>query len=531
MPQKKAPQILCVEDDRDLALLVQQRLAQAGFCVDLAFDGEEALAKCAAGAYDLLALDQTLPGRDGLGVLRAIADRGPVPPTVMVTGTGDERLAVQTLKLGADDYVIKDLDGAWLDLLPGVIERVLSHRRLLEEKKAAEAALREKEQQLWRAQKLESLGILAGGVAHDFNNILAGIAGYAELVKVQLAPSDPARNDVDTIKKLVQRAADLTRQMLAYAGKGKFVVEPVNISRIVEDTRKMLEASVSRKTVLKFNLTSELPCIRADASQIHQVIVNLVINASEALGENSGMIVVSTDVITLTEADSRAASGDADLCPGPYVRLEVTDTGCGMDQETMGKIFDPFFTTKSMGRGLGLAAVHGIVRSQHGAVQVSSGPGKGTTFRVLLPVGGPASPAPSAGPAVAAWRGNGMVLVVDNEPIVRDAAQRMLEQIGFSVLAASDGEEAVRLYSRHQEEIACVLLDLTMPKMSGEETFRELRKVRPEVRVVLSSGYSEESAREQFAGLELAGFIQKPYEFETVAAVFRSAVSKSPRVP
>jgi nitrogen-specific signal transduction histidine kinase len=403
---------------------------------------------------------------------------------------------------------------------------VLRHRRLLEEKKAAEAALREKEEQLWRAQRLESLGILAGGIAHDFNNILAGIAGYAALVKAKLLPSDPIRNDMDVILKAVQRAADLTRQLLACAGKGKFVVEPVNLSRIVEDTRQILEASVSRKTLLKFNLHGDLPWIQADPSQIHQVVLNLVINASEAVGENGGLIVVSTDAVTRNEAGGASLFGDTDPGQGLYVCLEVTDTGCGMDKETIGKIFDPFFTTKFAGRGLGLAAVHGIVRSHRGAIRVSSTPGAGTTFRVLFPAGGPAADVADAGSAAPAWHGGGLVLVVDDDEVVRTMAQRMVEQLGFSALAAGDGEEAVRLYRERAEEIACVLLDLTMPKMNGEETFRELRKVRPEVRVVLSSGYSEENATERFAGLGLAGFLQKPYQLETMTAVLRRAIGR-----
>ena len=373
------------------------------------------------------------------------------------------------------------------------------------DRKRAEQEKLEMERRLLHAQKLESLGILAGGIAHDFNNILAGIMGYADLVKVQLPESEPARKDIDIIKKAVERAAHLTRQMLAYSGKGKFIVEPVSLSRVVKDMRAMLEMSISKKATLNCNLASDLPMIEADASQIHQIILNLVINASEALGEESGVIAISTDTIQCSGTDCAVLGGD-DLREGLYVRLEVTDTGCGMDEQTLAKIFDPFFTTKFTGRGLGLAAVHGILRGHKGGIRVTSKPGQGTTFQVLFPA--IESPAPvSAGESIPAkpWHGTGTVLVVDDEEIVRSLAKKMVEIAGFSVLTANDGEEAVRVYREHQNEIACVLLDLTMPKMGGEETFRAIRQISPGVRVILSSGYSEETATGRFCGPGLGG--------------------------
>ncbi len=518
--------ILYVEDDRDLALLVREHLTQAGFVVELAYDGEQALEKYAAGSYDLLAIDQTLPLLDGLGVLRAIASKGPLPPTVMVTGTGNEKVAVQTMKLGADDYIVKDSGGGWLDLLPSIIERVLRQRRLVEDKRAAEAALRERERQLWHAQKLDSLGILAGGIAHDFNNILAGIMGYADLALERLPSSEPVRADIEVIKKAVKRAADLTRQMLAYSGKGKFIVEPVSLSRLVEELSRMLEVSISKKTILKHNLVADLPFIQADASQINQVVMNLVVNASEAVGEQGGAISISTDTVQCDTEELAGIGFGQELTQGLYVRLEVADTGCGMNQQTLSKIFDPFFTTKFTGRGLGLAAVQGIVRGHKGAIRVSSRPGKGTTFQVLFPAShATASLLPGDSIPAKPWRGTGTVLVVDDEELVRTLAGGMIERAGFAVLKANDGDEAVRLYHQHAKEIVCVLLDLTMPKMSGEDTFQELRRINPAVRVILSSGFSEEGATERFAGGGLAGFIQKPYELDRLIVTLREAVA------
>ena len=390
----------------------------------------------------------------------------------------------------------------------------------------AEKEKLEMERRLFHAQKLESLGVLAGGIAHDFNNILAGIMGYADLAKVHLPASEPAQQDLDIIKKAVERAAHLTRQMLAYSGKGKFVIEAVSLSQIVEDLRAMLKISISKKATLNCNLAPNLPMIEADATQIHQIILNLVINASEALGEDSGVIAISTDTIRCSGTECATLGGD-ELPEGLYVHLEVSDTGCGMDEQTLAKIFDPFFTTKFAGRGLGLAAVHGILRGHKGCIRVTSKPGQGTTFQVLFPA--IESPAPvSAVESTPAkpWHGSGTVLVVDDEEIVRSLAKKMVETAGFSVLTANDGEEAVHLYREHQNEIACVLLDLTMPKMGGEEAFRAIRQVSPGVRVILSSGYSEETATGRFSGLGLAGFIQKPYQLDTMIAKLQAALGE-----
>ena len=392
------------------------------------------------------------------------------------------------------------------------------------DRKRAEQERLEMERRLLHAQKLESIGVLAGGIAHDFNNILAGIMGYAELLKRSLPPSEPAQADIDVIKNSVQRAADLTRQMLAYSGKGKIVVESVDLSRVVEDTKKMLAISVSKKATLTYDLAADLPMIQADASQMYQVVMNLVINASEALGEQGGLIAVSSNAIRYDVKDRVGMILGEDLPEGLCVCLEIADSGCGMDRETVARIFDPFFTTKFTGRGLGLAAVHGIVRGHKGAIQVLSEPGEGTRFRVLFPARGTARSAAGSDSTAGAWHGSGMVLVVDDEEIVRNLANRMIEQAGFSVLTAHDGEEAIRLYRKHRDEIDCVVLDLTMPKMNGEETFCALREIRPDVRVILSSGYPEAEATERFAGHGLAGFIQKPYRFDTLMAKIREAV-------
>lgn len=389
----------------------------------------------------------------------------------------------------------------------------------------AEEERRRLDLQVQQTQKLESLGVLAGGIAHDFNNLLVAILGNAGLALMELPPESPAWQTVLAIETAAQRAAELTRQMLAYSGKGKFVIEQLNLSRVVEEMAHLLEISVSKRAVLKYRFAPDLPAIEGDATQLRQVIMNLITNASDAIGDRSGVISVSTGLIDADAAYLKTAYMDDDLPEGQYVYLEVADTGIGMDAETAARIFDPFFTTKFTGRGLGLAAVLGIVRSHRGAIKLSTVPGRGTTFTILFPAAGPpAPPGPAPAPETAsAPLPRAVILVVDDDETVRAVTRRMLELSGFTVLLAADGAEAVALY-RERPGIDLVLLDLTMPAMDGEETFRELRRLDPGVRVILTSGYSEQDAADRFAGTGLAGFIQKPYRPQDLIEKVRVAL-------
>jgi signal transduction histidine kinase len=380
------------------------------------------------------------------------------------------------------------------------------------ERKLAEEEQRRLEAQLQHAQKLESLGVLAGGIAHDFNNLLMGVLGNADLGLATMAPETPGRHYLQKIETAAMRAAELTNQMLAYSGKGRFLVERIQFNRVVEEMVHLLRTVISKKATLKFDFTQNLPTIEADASQIRQVVMNLITNASEAIGDTSGVIGLSTGVL---EADSRYLSEtylDDELPEKEYVYLEVSDTGSGMDQETRQKIFDPFFTTKFTGRGLGLAAVLGIVRGHKGAIKVYSEPGRGTSFKVLFPRSENTPVAREEEPKrAAAARPGTTILIVDDDESVLNVAKRMLQKSGYIVLTAVDGRRGVELYRQHAGEIDLVLLDMTMPQMGGEEAFGELRRIRSDVRVILSSGYSEQDATNRFAGKGLAGFIQKPY--------------------
>ena len=392
------------------------------------------------------------------------------------------------------------------------------------DRRHAEHESRDLERRLLQTQKFESLGIMAGGIAHDFNNILAAIGGYAELVQASLPPAAPEQDDLKVIRQSVDRATELTRQMLAYSGKGKFVIEPVNLSQLVAECQGLLATCISKRAAVTYNLPCDLPSIEADPAQLRQLLLNLVINASEALGEETGRITISTRPVQATAEELAGLTLGRDVPAGLYVCLEVADTGCGMDDQTLAKIFDPFFTTKFTGRGLGAAAVHGIVRGHQGAIGITSQPGRGTIFQVLFPARGPGVAVGAGGSEAPARQAGGTILVADDEEMVRNLARRLIERAGFSVLTAADGAQAVQLYRQHQAEIALVLLDLTMPRMDGQEAFRELRRISPSVRVVVSSGYSEEDATERFAGLGLTGFIRKPYQHGELIAALKKAL-------
>lgn len=408
----------------------------------------------------------------------------------------------------------------------GNVAQIIEYSVDVTDHKRAENERIKLEQQVQRTQKLESLGVLAGGIAHDFNNILMAILGNADLAQMDISPASPAYSRVADIIIAARRAADLCNQMLAYSGKGRFVVEALNVSEIVKEISRMIEVSISKKAILKYRFTDNLPSIKADATQIRQIVLNLITNASEALGDNSGIISVSTGAIECDQAYLAGNPLDDKLPPGVYTYIEVSDTGCGMDQETKQKLFDPFFTTKFTGRGLGLSAVLGIVRGHKGVIKVYSELGKGSTIRALFPAVEETAPSvcEKLKTDIGQWRGSGTILLVDDEESVRSVGKRMLEKNGFHILLAAHGKEAVEIYQKHADEIVCVILDLTMPYLDGEQTFNELLKIKKDVRVLMSSGYNEQELREQLAGRGLAGFIQKPYQTKMLLEKVRNVI-------
>jgi len=383
------------------------------------------------------------------------------------------------------------------------------------------------EAQIHHSQKLESLGILAGGIAHDFNNLLMGIMGNASLALPKIPDDHPAATNIKRIEQASIRASDLTNQMLAYSGKGKFVIGTLDMNLIVDEMSQLLVSSVGKKCSIYYNFSPDRVTIEGSSAQIQQLIMNLITNASDAIGDESGSITVTTGVKEF-EQDSLTSLYSPDELPGGiYSLLTVSDTGVGMDDETLEKLFDPFYTTKETGRGLGLAAVLGIVRGHKGTIKVKSEPGKGTTFRVLLPFAEitrediPGEIPPEEG----AWTGSGTVLVVDDEEYVRDVATNILEDSGLTVILASDGAEGLEVFRKLGKEIDLVLLDMTMPEMGGKEVFAGIMEKANNTRIILSSGYTEQETcteiMDEYPDVE---FIQKPYRAESLVAIVKKMI-------
>jgi PAS domain S-box-containing protein len=435
-------------------------------------------------------------------------------------------------KLRVVEFRARHRDGRWLwfetlgltyPKADGAV-RYLGVSRDVTERKHAEFARHELEESMQRAQKLESLGVLAGGIAHDFNNLLTPILGVAGLALKDLPEAAPARAHLQKIQQAARRAAALTDQMLAYAGQEPLRVERLNLSKVVGEMRELVASSISGKTTLDVQLEPELPAVEVEAGQLGQVVMNLITNAAESLSQGVGRITLRTGVVDLDAPPSGALFAET-MATGPHVYFEVTDTGCGMGAETCARIFDPFFTTKFTGRGLGLAAVAGIVRGHHGAIEVESDPGRGTRFRVLLPaVAGPVAQPTRERAPVDGWRATGTALVIDDDESVRELAEDVLRRTGMKVLTAADGHEGVKLFGLHADSIRVVLLDRTMPALSGADTLEAIREVRPDAKIVLVSGYLEERVAGELAGRGLAGFLKKPFSPETLLARVREVI-------
>ena len=456
----------------------------------------------------------------------SVSDIHPAPKVQSVLAGFEAQIRGETMKALDTPCLRKDGSTFQADILTALV--MLDNRKCnvgfftdITERLKLESDKLQMERRLLHSQKLESLGLLAGGIAHDFNNLLMAVIGHANLARRRVDPASRGIENLQQIEVAAGKAADLARQLLAYSGRGKFVIETIDLSKVVQEMQHLLAVSVSKKADLRVNLGSGLPAVDVDPTQIRQIIMNLVINASEAIGEKNGTVSLSTGSIDCDVKYLKNMWSDDSLVPGEYIFLEIGDTGCGMDKNTQARIFDPFFTTKVSGRGLGLAAVIGIVRGHKGFVKVYSEPGCGSTFKVFFPASSHSVSANSNDAGKSDWSGTGRILLVDDEESVRDVGKALLQELGFEVETAVDGFDALTRFKNNPGVFKCVILDLTMPRIDGEETFIELRKLRADINVVISSGYNGQNVMRKFSGKGKAGFIQKPYNLSDLRKVLR----------
>ena len=441
----------------------------------------------------------------------------------METGEGPligRRIEVRAMRRDGTEFPVE----LALTRLPGEGPPVFTaFLRDLTAQKEADEQRRQTEEQMRHAQKLESLGVLAGGIAHDFNNLLTVVLGNAELVRRYIPPDSQATPMLASLETAARRAADLTREMLAYAGRAPIVRETCDLSTLVREMSQLLAAAVSKSTPFDLHLASTPALVDGDPTQIRQVVMNLITNASEAYGDRSGPIPIRTSVINTTADVMQSPYITPAPPPGSYVCLEVIDDGCGMPPEILTRMFEPFFTTKFIGRGLGLAATLGIVRGHRGTIQVTSNPGAGTTVRVLFPqVAGRALDS-LAPPAEEKWKGSGRLLVVDDEDPVRRVATEMLTGAGFEVLTAGDGGAAIDVLRMETRDVRAVLLDLTTDA-PGIEALEAIQRARPGVPVMVMSGYTLEDLSRRFPGQRWAGFVQKPFALSDLLRAVRGVL-------
>ena len=484
--------ILVVDDNEANRDMLRRQLEKQQHEVSTAADGFAALAQMRESRFDIVLLDLMMPGMNGFEVLQTVKrDPAMSRTAVILVSALDEMDAVaHSIEAGAEDYLFKPVNPT---LLRARIQSTL-------EKQRAEEAIS-------RKQRFESIGMLAAGIAHDFNNLLTGIIGHAQLLQAVLnVPED--REMAGSIVQAGERAAELTRQLLAYSGKGMFQMQDLDLSSLVRDTEALMRAALPSKITLETHLAS-VPAVSGDANQIRQALLNLTMNAGEACDEEGGSVIVSTGVERIESGSGFQITPD-EVEAGDYSWIEVRDSGCGIDEQTIEKIFEPFFSTKFLGRGLGLAAVAGIVRSHRGLLRVESASGAGSCFRMYLP-----APRLSVEPAGQP----DTILVVDDEPVVRQIVKVALERAGHRVMVAESGESGIDLFRNAHGRIGLILLDWKMPGMDGTVALEALRKIAPDVKVIISSGLSQADTEYHFRGTPVAGFLQKPYRMSELTAL------------
>ena len=525
MEKEMMMRVLVVEDDEGLNHLAQKALKRVGFDAMGVLTGAEALVRILEDPERILLVDQFLPDMTGTQLIKTLQDQGLLIPFVAMTGQGNEKTAVEMMKMGARDYLVKGFD--FSEQLPNIFRRVVRELETERRLAIAEQETLHLQEQFAQAQKLESIGRLAGGVAHDLNNLLSPILGYGEMLLEDTPDNDPRRESLKEIVHAGKRARDLVRQLLAFSRKQTLEFAPLDLNLLLTRFEKLLRRTIREDVAIHMNLDPSLPLIKGDVGQLEQVVMNLAVNAQDAMPDG-GTLSITTTEIELDGIDVERFEGGI---PGPHVILTVKDTGMGMTDNTLKHLYEPFFTTKEIGKGtgLGLATVYGIVKQHGGTIQAQSSPGE-TIFRVYLPVflEGLTADLPktvNASPSHGARRGETILLVEDNEQ-VRDLSVIILNREGYEVLVAENGNDALARLADHPGHVDLLLTDVVMPEMNGKELFQAVSALYPEIRLVYMSGYSDDVIAHH--GVMDAGvhFIQKPFAVNALVSKIREVLDQ-----
>ena len=517
---KTSLRILHLEDnpvDADLirASLAADNVVCETVCVETRRDFIDAVER---GGFDLILADYSLPAFDGISALAIAREKRPEVPFIFVTGSLGEEVAIETLKNGATDYVLKHHPGRLVPAIHRAIDEV-----------AVQTQRKRLEDQLRHAQKMESIGTLAGGIAHDFNNLLTAIIGNAQLALAGLRPEDPLHDRLIEIENSGKRAAELTRQLLIFSRRERLEPRTINLNDTIGQFAKMLRRIIGEDVELRFQAAADLSTVFADPGQMEQVLMNLAVNARDAMPEG-GELIIETQNITVDETYCRTRPYAR---PGKYVQISVSDNGAGMDTDTQQHIFEPFFTTKEVGKGtgLGLALAYAIIKQHEGMIEVYSEVGHGTTFRIHLPAQEKAveEKAPETQPTLRG--GAETILVAEDEEALQRLLKGMLTGLGYNVILTRDGEAAVETYSSHRDQIDLVILDMVMPRTSGREAYERIRTLGSDVPVIFMTGYSAEMAQSRCVVEPGAAFIQKPYGIAALGHKVRQALDVRGRHP